>query len=109
MVVALNKNDINELKETKIDAALLSEKLGCPVIPTVSTTGDGLKEVIAKAIELKGATQKAPYTQGNVDLTDKTAVEAADRKRFDFVNKIVKEVEKRKVLTKDTNKQDNYR
>ncbi len=103
MVVALNKNDINESKETKIDAALLSEKLGCPVIPTVSTTGDGIKELIAKAVELKGATQKAPYTQSDVDLTDKTAVEAADRKRFDFVNAIVKKVESRKVLTKNKN------
>ena len=37
---------------------------------------------------------------------DKDAVEAADRKRFDFVNSIVKDVEKRKVLTKDRNAQD---
>ena len=103
VVVALNKNDINESKETKIDAAALSEKLGCPIIPTVSTIGDGLKEVIAKAVELKGTTQKAPYVQGDIDLTDKAAVEAADRKRFDFVNAIVKNVETRKVLTKDKN------
>ena len=36
-------------------------------------------------------------------MTSKTEVEAADRKRFDFVNAIVKEVEDRKVLTKDKN------
>ena len=30
VVVALNKSDINEKKETKIDEKLLSEKLGCP-------------------------------------------------------------------------------
>ncbi len=103
MVVALNKSDINESKETKIDAAMLAEKLGCPVIPTVSISGSGLKELIAKAVELKGTTQKAPYVQDGVDLTDKAAVEAADRKRFDFVNAIVKAVETRKVLTKDKN------
>ena len=34
VVVALNKSDINEKKETKIDEKLLSEKLGCPVIIT---------------------------------------------------------------------------
>ena len=39
-------------------------------------------------------------------MKDKDAVEAADRKRFDFVNSIVKDVEKRKVLTKDRNAQD---
>ena len=41
-----------------------------------------------------------------MDLTDKKAVEAADRARFAFVNKIVSKVETRKVLTKDKNAQD---
>ena len=106
VVVALNKHDINEKKETKIDVAALSEKLGCPVVDTTSTTGDGLKEVVQAAAALNGQSQKAPYNQGNVDLTDKNAVEAADRKRFEFVNKIVAKVESRKVLTKEKNFQD---
>ena len=106
VVVALNKHDINEKKETNIDVAALSSKLGCPVVDTVSTTGDGLQEVIKAAAALRGKTQKAPYVQGSVDLTDKASVEAADRKRFAFVNKIVKAVETRKVLTKDRNFQD---
>jgi len=103
MVVALNKSDINEKKETVIDVKALSEKLGCPVVETISTSADGLKEVIKTAVSVKGKEQKAPYIQGDVDLTDKNAVEAADRKRFEFVNKIVFEVETRKVLTKDKN------
>ena len=106
VVVALNKHDINTKKETKIDAAVLSEKLGCPVIDTTSTTGDGLKELVQAAAALNGKPQKAPYNQGDVDLTDKAAVEAADRKRFEFVNKVVRKVETRKVLTKDKNFQD---
>ena len=108
MVVALNKSDINEKKDTEINVEALSEKLGCPVIETVSTTsGDnGLKDVVAKAVSLKGATQKAPFIQEDIDLQDKAQVEMADRKRFDFVNGIVKDVEKRKVHTKDTNVQD---
>ena len=103
MVVALNKSDINEKKKTVIDEKLLSEKLGCPVVETVSTSSDGLKALIEKAVSVVGNTQNAPYVQGDVDLTDKKAVVAADRKRFEFVNKIVKEVETRKVLTKDKN------
>ena len=106
VVVALNKHDINEKKETNIDVAALSSRLGCPVVDTVSTTGDGLQEVIKAAAALRGKVQKAPYVQGSVDLTDKASVEAADRKRFAFVNKIVKAVETRKVLTKDRNFQD---
>ncbi|MBQ2802007.1 MAG: ferrous iron transporter B [Lachnospiraceae bacterium] len=108
VVVALNKSDINEKKDTQINEKLLAEKLGCPVINTVSTSSgnNGLKEVVEKAVSLNGATQKAPYVQDDIDLQDKAEVEAADRKRFAFVNKIVSDVEKRKVLTKDKNVQD---
>ena len=108
MVVALNKSDINEKKETKIDVKALSEKLGCPVVETVSTSfnEEGLKEVVAAAVAVAGTVQKASYSQGNIDLTDKASVVAADRKRFAFVNKVVAQVESRKVLTKDRNFQD---
>lgn len=103
VVVALNKTDSNDKKGNKVDAKALSEKLGCPVINTVATSETGLQEVVKAAAELEGKGQKAPYSEGNVDLTDKAAVEEADRKRFDFVNKIVADVENRKVLTKDKN------
>lgn len=108
VVVALNKSDINKKKETVIDAKALSEKLGCPVVQTVSTSfgHEGLADVVKAAAALKGQTQKAPYTQGDVDLTSKQAVVEADKKRFNFVNKIVAQVETRKVLTKDKNFQD---
>lgn len=106
VVVALNKSDINEKKETKINAEALSAKLGCPVVNTASVSSDGLKEVVEAAVAQMGKTQTAPYSEGNVDLTDKKAVEAADRKRFEYVNRIVKEVEHRKVLTKNKNSGD---
>ena len=108
VVVALNKSDITEKKQTKIDEKLLSEKLGCPVVKTISASSrhEGLKEAVAAAAALKGKGQKAPYVQDDIDLKDKDAVEAADRKRFAFVNSLVKQVEKRKVFTKDKNFQD---
>ena len=106
VVIALNKSDINEKKETLVDTKLLSEKLGCPVINTVSTSGEGLKELISAAVANAGTYQKAPYTQGDVDLSSKDAVVAADRKRFDFVNKIVSAVENRKVLTREVSLSD---
>lgn len=108
VVVALNKSDLVEKKQTKIDEKLLSEKLGCPVIKTVSTSSghEGLKEAVHAAAELVGMGQRAPYVQADIDLKDKAAVEAEDRKRFAFVNSIVKKAEKRKVFTKDKNIQD---
>ncbi len=101
MVVALNKSDINEKKETRIDAEKLSQRLGCPVIHTASIAADGLKKVVDTAIAQIGKTQNAPYRQGNIDLTNKAAVEEADRRRFAFVNALVREVETRKVLTRE--------
>ena len=108
VVVALNKSDIVDKKKTQINEVLLSEKLGCPVIKTISTSSghEGLKEAIDAAAEQKGKGQEAPYVQEEIDLKDKAAVEAADRKRFEFVNTIVSQVEKRVVFTKDKNIQD---
>ena len=89
VVIALNKSDINKKKGNKIDVDALSSKLGCPVIKTVSTSADGLKVLIEAAVVQAGKEQTAPYTQYDIDLTDKAQVEAADRKRFAFVNGIV--------------------
>lgn len=108
VVVALNKSDVNEKKKTVIDASRLSVLLNCPVVETVSTTSknEGLKKVVKKAVALAGKTQISPYTHDNIDLTNKLSAQAADRNRFDFVNGIVKQVEKRKIHTNERNFQD---
>ena len=106
MVVALNKSDINEKKETSIDVAALSDKLGCPVISTVSVNAEGMKAVVDAAVAQVSKTQTAPYIQGDIDLTSKEAVVAADRKRFEFVNGIVKNVETRKIVANERNTSD---
>ena len=104
VIVALNKSDITEKEGTKIDEVKLSEKLGCPVIKTVSTESkdNGLSKVVTEAISRAGGEQKAPYLQADIDLHDKEQVDKEDRKRFSFVNGIVKEVEIRKQLSAET-------
>ena len=108
VVVALNKTDVNQKRGTKIDANRLSERLGCPVFETISIDSDNsdLAEVIQAAVNLKGQGQIAPYVPEAVDLTDRAAVQEADKKRFAFVNGLVKAVEHRKVLTRDYGFQD---
>ena len=103
MIVALNKSDINVKKKTEINTELLSKRLGCPVVETVSTSAEGLQEVIKAVYQKSGIRQKSPYHQGDIDLSDKKAVQEADRKRFEFVNQIVSDVETRKILTKEKN------
>ena len=106
VVVALNKGDINEKEGTKIDTAKLSAKLGCPVFDTISIEQKGLDEVIKTAISLAGTTQKAPYLQADINLHDKAAVDKEDRKRYEFVNNIVADVETRKQLSAEATKAD---
>ena len=108
MVVALNKSDLVRKKKTHIDVDTLAAALGCPVVETISTdfNQDDLGELVQQAISRIGMQQSAPYAQGAVDLTSKQAVEAADRKRFSFVNGIVRKVEKRQIRTRDVNYQD---
>ena len=108
MVVALNKSDINQKRRTTIDVDALSKALGCPVVETVSVDrdNDDLAYLVKMAVSVMGSAQSAPYLQGDVDLTDRQAVEKADRERFAFVNKIVSRVEKRRFRTRDMNYQD---
>jgi len=108
VVVALNKTDVNQKRDTRIDTVQLSERLGCPVFETVSTDSDNddLAQVIKAAVDRKGKGQKPPFVQSGVDLSDRAAVMEADKQRFAFVNGIVRQVEHRKVLTKDYGFQD---
>ena len=106
VVVALNKADINKKKETEIDVASLSKRLGCPVIETVSISKRGLMDVIKAVMSVVGKGQNAPFRQENINLSDKNAVATADRARFEFVNGVVASVETRKIFTNEENKQD---
>ncbi len=106
VVVALNKADINKKKHTAIDTSLLEKKLMCPVVDTVASSSDGLAALVKSALELYGNTQRAPYSDGYVDTTSKKAVLEADKRRFEFVNEIVKTVETREVHTSEHNSQD---
>ena len=108
MVVALNKSDLNQKKRTTIDVAALSEILGCPVVETVSVDRDNedLVKLVKLAISVVGKNQAAPYHQTEAQLHSKLEAQIEDRKRFAFVNKVVAQVERRKVRTRDYNTQD---
>ncbi len=108
VVVALNKSDINKKKDTVINTRALSQRLGCPVVETISVaaSSNGLKELISAVVEVRGKKQQAPFDGSAVNMTDKTAVEASDKKRFEFVKDIVSEVEHRKVSSNRQTRQD---
>ena len=60
--------------------------LGCEVVKTSALEKKGLKELVEKAISLKGHTQIVKYHGEVVDTNDVKAVEEADRKRFAYVD-----------------------
>ena len=106
VVVALNKTDLNRKKKTEIDINALSKIINCPVIETISTSKKGLKDVIDAVLSLKGKSQIAPFTQPNIEYSDKAAIAKADKQRFAFVGGVVNQVEKRAVSTHKRNTQD---
>ncbi len=107
VVVALNKSDLNKKKSITIDIEKLSSSLKCPVVLTVSTDSNdqGLKDVIASVLAVKGKEQPAAYMEP-VDMTDENAQKAADRKRYEFVNTLVQQVETRVTTSHSQTMQD---
>ncbi len=106
LVVALNKSDITKKKKTEINVELLKESLGCPVVETISSSEVGLKNVIDAVLSVIGKEQEAPFKGSMAEITDKSMAKEADKKRFEFVKKVVSASEKRTVFTKDKNFQD---
>lgn len=54
LVIALNMMDLAERREMRIDPHLLSERLGCPVVPLCAHTGKGvsrLREVVHQGLD----------------------------------------------------------
>lgn len=103
MVIALNKSDINQKKETEIDIQKLEELLGCTIIETISVSSTGLHDVLKAAINTIGKIPKAPFVHHTIDITDKEAVLKSDKQRYQYVKSVVMQTEKRKVPTKDKN------
>lgn len=111
VVVALNKYDLTEKKENSINLDWLSERLQCPVIATIATKAAhnaGLKQLAAEAIRLglSDYKQPAPHVGGAKRASTKADFEKADKKRYDFVNRVVADVERRKISSASQTAQD---
>ena len=106
VVVALNKTDINQRKQTRIDTQALSQALGCPVLETISTDSDNqdLQALIQAAKAVVGTSQTAPFHR--LPPSDTKTARIGDRKRFAFVDTLVRQAETRKTLTRDRTWQD---
>ncbi len=72
LVVALNMTDVAEKTGVKIDAAKLSDRLGCDVVKTSAPDGIGIVELLKSAVEaaaFKKRPAKQPVFSGDVENT----------------------------------------
>jgi len=60
VVIALNMYDELKTKQVDIDATKLSELLGVPVIPTVATRNQGMKELVGRALQAAETRSREP-------------------------------------------------
>jgi len=61
LVVALNMMDVARKRGIHIDTAALAEKLGCPVVPVVATTREGLSELQARMLSVVDRTDTGGF------------------------------------------------
>ena len=66
MIVVLNMMDAVEQRGIKIDCEFLAEKLACPVVPIVASTGKGLDQL---QVIIDKACKSAPIPQINIDYS----------------------------------------
>ncbi len=61
LVLVLNMMDVARKRGIKIDTKALSEKLGCPVVPLVATTGEGRTELKARMLSVADGKETGGY------------------------------------------------
>jgi len=68
MVIALNMYDEARRKGVKIDASLLSERLGVPVVPTIAVHGVGVKEAASAVVRAARKGSPPPFPRYGADV-----------------------------------------
>jgi ferrous iron transport protein B len=65
IVLALNMMDVARKRGIEIDVAALSEKLGCPVVPVVAVSKEGVTELSARALAVADGRERGGYALGH--------------------------------------------
>ena len=104
VVIALNKCDLLDRKGIHLDIEKLSRKLKCPIVRTSSIQSKGLKELLLAASEVSGKKQEPLMIRGKL-IGDENG-ENLEKKRFQYVESLLEEVEQRKVESRKQNNSD---
>ncbi|MCF7988965.1 MAG: Fe(2+) transporter permease subunit FeoB [Thiohalocapsa sp.] len=77
IVVALNMMDIARKRGITIDVPLLAEELGCPVVPVVAVTKEGVTELNARALAVAQGRERGGFPLAQEDIVDQAVAELA--------------------------------
>ncbi|MBK5941041.1 Fe(2+) transporter permease subunit FeoB [Halochromatium roseum] len=77
VVLALNMMDIARKRGIEIDTEILSEKLGCPVVPVVAVSKEGITELSARALAVADNCESGGYTLGHDESVEQAIADLA--------------------------------
>ena len=77
LVIALNMMDVARKRGIVIDVERLSGRIGCPVVPIVATTGEGLSELKARMLDAAGRRRASGYPLAFDDAVEEAVADLA--------------------------------
>jgi len=79
IVLALNMMDVARKRGIEIDAARLADELGCPVVPVVAVTKEGITELNARALAVASGRERGGFPLAHEECVDHAVTELAPR------------------------------
>ncbi len=77
LVVALNMMDVARRRGVLIDTERLSQELGCPVIPIVAVTQEGITELKARTLAVAGGRQVGGFALAHEECVEEAVADLA--------------------------------
>jgi ferrous iron transport protein B len=77
LVVALNMMDVARKRGIEIDTERLAEQLGCPVVPVVAVTKEGITELNARALAVASGRERGGFSLAHEECVDQAVAELA--------------------------------
>ncbi|MCO6411828.1 MAG: Fe(2+) transporter permease subunit FeoB [Thiogranum sp.] len=75
VVLALNMMDVARKRGIQIDAALLAQELGCPVVPVVAVTGEGTTELKARMLAVADGNESGGFSLALDEVVEQAVTE----------------------------------
>jgi ferrous iron transport protein B len=77
IVVALNMMDVAAKRGIEIDTVQLAERLGCPVVPVVAVSKQGITELNARALAVADGHERGGFALAHDEVVDQAVSELA--------------------------------